>query len=779
MTITDVEKQNTSNSDVIKVLLIGDSQFQSSLISKMLSCESGFVFKFCQITTDPALAVATADKFAATIILINLNMANVNGFDLLRLYRKTESTANVPILILSSKDDAETKATAFTLGANDYIVKTDDKVEFVARIRNHAQRYNNAKDSMPASLHSMEQTKHSIKVLMVDDAKMSVKVIESVLAREDNITFQFFHDPDEAVKFADEFLPTVILMPQVVGNFSGIDMLKLFRENSSTSDVPIIILSSSNKTEQKVMLFAAGANDYVIKSNNFTELVSRIRSHSSEYFSRLKSKIDVFTSIEESRDIKVFMVDDSKMYCTVMGKFLADEENVELLCCSDAEKATQTAKKFSPTVILQDLNMPKIDGFDLLRHYREEPATREIPVIVLSATSDPAIKAKAFTLGANDFMEKKADKVELMSRIEYHTKAYNNASKVNVFIEKLLESQKKMEIQRNFIRKTFGRYISDAIVDRILESPDGLELGGEKRDVTIMMTDLRGFTRISERLAPEQVIKIINNYLSIMTEILMKFGGTIDEFIGDAILAIFGAPIYRKNHAKIALICAMEMQIAMKTVNEMNRKDGLPDVEMGIGLNTGEVVVGNIGSEKRTKYGVVGKNVNLTSRIESYTTGNQIFISESCKEMTNEIVKIRGEMTVEPKGVIEPIIIYDVHGIGGDYNLFLEEDEQLFQPLVYPIAVNIATFEGKSKSKDLYAGKILKLSQKGAIVSSNLKLKPFTNINLTLADDGDQEIDGEIFAKVLKNIDEEEDFTVEARFTYVDKQVKTHFEEML
>ena len=131
------------------------------------------------------------------------------------------------------------------------------------------------------------------------------------------------------------------------------------------------------------------------------------------------------------------------------------------------------------------------------------------------------------------------DKVELGSRIRYHTRGYINSRRLQESITDLLEARKRLEIQRNFIRKTFGRYLSDEVVGNILDTPEGLELGGEKRAITILMSDLRGFTSLSERLPPEDVLSIINNFLLVMTDILMKYHGTIDEFIGDAILAMF------------------------------------------------------------------------------------------------------------------------------------------------------------------------------------------------------------------------------------------------
>lgn len=190
----------------------------------------------------------------------------------------------------------------------------------------------------------------------------------------------------------------------------------------------------------------------------------------------------------------------------------------------------------------------------------------------------------------------------------------------------------QLELRNRFIRETFGRYLADEVVATLLESPTGVRLGGEKRKITMMMADLRGFTSLSERLAPERVVAILNRYLATMVKIIKQYGGTIDEFIGDAIFVLFGAPIWQEDDAQRAVACAVAMQLAMAEVNDQNGQEDLPEVEMGIGIHTGQVVLGNIGSPERMKYGVVGRHVNLASRIQSYTTGGQILISETTRK---------------------------------------------------------------------------------------------------------------------------------------------------
>jgi len=306
------------------------------------------------------------------------------------------------------------------------------------------------------------------------------------------------------------------------------------------------------------------------------------------------------------------------------------------------------------------------------------------------------------------------------------------------------------------IRKTFGRYLSDSIVATLLESPEGLKLGGERREITILTSDLRGFTAISERLPPEGVVKVLNIYLGYMADVITAYGGTIDEFMGDGILVLFGAPIRCPDDAQRAVACAVAMQQAMESVNQEMTELGLPKLKMGIGINTGEVVVGNIGSEKRTKYGVVGSHVNLTYRIESYTTSGQILISESTFSEAGAVIEINGYKEVKPKGVTEPIRIYDVAGVGEPYDLHLVKEEETFLPVQEEIHLNYSFLEGKDVQEDFYGAKLFQLSAHAALVVSTAPRPeqippPLTNLKLNLL--GETFSSGksdDIYAKVLE-----------------------------
>lgn len=336
-----------------------------------------------------------------------------------------------------------------------------------------------------------------------------------------------------------------------------------------------------------------------------------------------------------------------------------------------------------------------------------------------------------------------------------------NAQLYESLEEKVRERTAQLEVRNRFIQETFGRYLSDEIVSNLLEHEGGLKLGGEARKTTIMMTDLRGFTAMSETLPPEKVVAVINNYLGVMTEVVMRYDGTIDEFIGDAILVIFGAPVIRPDDAERAVACALAMQLAMEEVNAMNVAQGLPAVEMGIGLNTGEVVVGNIGSQKRAKYGVVGSNVNLASRIESYTIGGQILIPESTLNEIRDIVEVRGELKVQPKGVREPMTIYAVGALGGRHNLRLPTKEIPMERLSEPAAVRYAVLAAGDAVQVTFDGELIALSEVGAEFRTEQAVAQLSNVVFQAVNVDGTWVDLELYAKVIG----ERDAGLELHFT--------------
>jgi adenylate cyclase len=351
----------------------------------------------------------------------------------------------------------------------------------------------------------------------------------------------------------------------------------------------------------------------------------------------------------------ILAVDDLQENRELVARYLSRSGHIVVTAAS-GEEALRTLGQTDVDVVLLDLIMPGMDGGEVLRKIKDNPDWRATPVIVISGRQDMDGIIECIEAGADDYLFKPFNPVLLQARIKAGIERKRWHDREQLYRQQLERNEK-------FIRATFGRYLSDEIVTEILERPEGLELGGDLREVTIMMSDIRGFTSLSERLEPAQVVKMLNRYLGAMTDIIMAHNGTIDEFIGDAILAVFGAPLRREDHADSAVQCALAMQEAMAEINATNTAEGLPEISTGIALHTGDVIAGNIGSERRSKYGFVGHPMNLTARIEEVTAGGETLASESTVQKLQQDYQLGECRQINAKGIDQPVITHQILGL--------------------------------------------------------------------------------------------------------------------
>ena len=300
----------------------------------------------------------------------------------------------------------------------------------------------------------------------------------------------------------------------------------------------------------------------------------------------------------------------------------------------------------------------------------------------------------------------------------------------------------------NFIKDTFGRYLSKTIVEEILTSPEGQKIGGQRKIVTILMSDLRGFTYMSENNDPEKIVTLLNRYLERMSKVIVSYGGTIDEFIGDAILAIFGVPEAYDDDPVRAVACGIAMQKELVGLNKEFVKEGYPPLEMGIGINTGQVVVGNIGSEVRMKYGIVGRAVNVAARIESNTIGGEVFVGESTYEKVQDRVEVEKARSAMMKGLRRPLVYYPVTAVGAPYDVKLHtsEDDEKGVPISLPF--NCWVIEDERVGDEGIPGKTLTINKNEIVAVVERPLNRLTDVKLKFDFCTDAHCFDEIYAKV-------------------------------
>ena len=263
------------------------------------------------------------------------------------------------------------------------------------------------------------------------------------------------------------------------------------------------------------------------------------------------------------------------------------------------------------------------------------------------------------------------------------------------------------------------------------------------RYATILMSDLRGFSSLCESMDADSLVTMLNHYFEIMVGIIERQHGTVIEFLGDGIFVVFGAPQDMPDHAAAAASCAVEMQNAMAAVNAWNLENGYPELEMGIGVNSGPAVVGNIGSDKKMKYGCMGETVNLTGRLETFSLGGEICVSEKTRNLIPEEVKILAENSFMPKGGREEIRYYTIAGVGAECVLKNAAGEIRWRKLAEAKEAVYYLLNGKTVEPKEYTGRLTEVSEDGrfGILVTDTMLNPLQNLLFRFGD-------LEVYAKV-------------------------------
>jgi adenylate cyclase len=458
----------------------------------------------------------------------------------------------------------------------------------------------------------------------------------------------------------------------------------------------------------------------------------------------------------EPGSIRLLVVDDNELNRDMLSRRLGSRGYaVEL--AEDGERALAWLGDQPFDLVLLDVMMPGLSGIDVLRGVRQRWPESDLPVIMVTARDTAEDVVEALQLGANDYVTKPLDFPVVLARVETQLTLKRQKAEIRRLAEDL-------ELHNRFIQSLFGRYLSDEVVAGLLASPEGPRLGGEQRKVTLLMSDLRGFTPLTEGLAPERVLHLLNSYLAAMADVILAHQGTIDEFVGDAILAIFGAPLARPDDARRAVSCAVRMQAAIQELNRRNENEGLPRLEMGIAIHTGEVIVGNIGSERRTKYGVVGSAVNHAGRIESFTVGGQVLISDATLREAGDGVRVGSRLAIDAKGTRERIVVYDLRGIG---EALVPEAQEEAAPLPDPLNVLCHVVVGKRVQAEAFGGRLVELAVHGGTLITPRRLRALSNLKLEMRPLGRLPV--EIYAKVVHVSG---DGSVALRFTSLPAEVE-------
>ncbi len=417
----------------------------------------------------------------------------------------------------------------------------------------------------------------------------------------------------------------------------------------------------------------------------------------------------------------------------------------------------------TPSLIVMDYQMAVSEEFQSLSFLKKQEALAGVPFFFMVDNRNREIDEDCYQKGAMVVLRKPFSKAEIlrMERTAWQHEVTKN-------YEKMLQKQagdlqaareivrlnEQLKARNELLHQIFGRYFSDELVEVIMEHPEGAVIGGEKRELTVLMSDLRGFTSLSEELEPEEVTNLLNLYFEKMADAITQYHGTVIELLGDGILAVFGAPLSSREQTEEAIAAAITMQNRMGEVNAYCIKNKYSPLEMGIGIHRGEAFIGNVGSEKMMRYNVLGRIVNECSRIESYSVGGQILISNESLTALSCPVEIHNQMEITAKGIQKTITVSEVIGIGGTYQLMVANVEfDVLSPVEDWILFNLYPIEGKLIQEEPIPARLTQFSCKRAVVELEdfqAELKVYSDVEIFAAGKDGKAVFTGVYAKVVK-----------------------------
>lgn len=317
--------------------------------------------------------------------------------------------------------------------------------------------------------------------------------------------------------------------------------------------------------------------------------------------------------------------------------------------------------------------------------------------------------------------------------------------------------------------RTAARKVLLSRIDALLNNSANVEVAPESRRVTILLSDIRGFTALAETYSAMMVVDLLNRYFSRMTEVIVSQGGTIDKLMGDSIMVLFGAPTSGADDVERAIACAVQMQQAMSEFNEQNVCMDLPEVFMGIGINTGEVVAGPVGSEHHREYTVIGDEVNLTSRIEAQSLRGQILISENTYQLAKQFVLVGEPNKVQVKGKKQAVCLYELLGTTKPRSMTVPRREIRKSPRIH---INMPCYfqrlQGKQIEPQKFRGEVIDIGYNGLLMFSPLPLGLFSEVKMQVSLQLLGSDTTDIYARVLKCEPGEEGVLCSLEFTSMD-----------
>lgn len=337
----------------------------------------------------------------------------------------------------------------------------------------------------------------------------------------------------------------------------------------------------------------------------------------------------------------ILAVDDEPANLALLGKLLK-HHGYDVVEAYDGQSALDAIEDQQPDLVCLDVMMPRLDGIEVCQRLRRQPEHAGLPILLLTALNRPEDKVRGLEAGANDFLSKPFDESELSARVR------------SLLRTKALQDR---------LADLLGRYVSESVAAEALRDPFAVSLGGDRRSVSTLFADVRGYTALAAEHPPEETLDLLNRYLTVVTEAVETHGGTVADLLGDGVFAFFGAPVRHSDDPARAVRAALAMQAAVTRL----AIPAMPGVRLqaGIGITSGEVIAGNVGSEHRMHYAVVGDSVNVAAHLQAAAGPGQILADEATHNALGDLViwQDLGSLRLAGKG--DWVRTFSVIGLAG------------------------------------------------------------------------------------------------------------------
>jgi len=360
---------------------------------------------------------------------------------------------------------------------------------------------------------------------------------------------------------------------------------------------------------------------------------------------------------------RLLVVDDDARNRDLLARRLA-RRGFEVDTARDGVDGLRQIDTVEYDLVILDVMMPGMNGFEVLERVRRKHSMSELPVILATALANSADTVEGLQRGANDYVTKPLDFPVVIARIETHLAAHRAAREVAKLADQL-------EFRNAFIKQALGREVSDDLLVAMAETPDAIDLGGENRRVIALVADLRGARGLASQLAPSEYVAVLNNLLGGLCEIVEHYDGVVDSLSGDSLCAVFGLPVPLPDDSERAVACGIAMQLEMDEVNAHNRRAQLPEVEIGVGIATGDAVIGAVGHRERLKLKAIGEPLVAAARIEAAVVAREVWICGDTFHAVAELLESDATRDIALREESESLRIHRVLGIGGTHLISL------------------------------------------------------------------------------------------------------------